>query len=97
MQHTNHRKGGRSVAAKGRGRGLRALRSSKGTERPRKLTSAQERQVFRWANGKRPEQYGFDFGLWTRQIVKELLLERFDVSLSLASIGALLARLGLTA
>lgn len=85
------------AAAKGRGRGLRALRSSKGTGRPRKLTPAQERQVFRWVNGKRPDQYGFDFGLWTRQIVQELLLSRFEVKLSLASIGALLARLGLTA
>ncbi|NDZ16692.1 IS630 family transposase [Variovorax sp. WS11] len=84
------------AAARGRGRGLKALRSTKGTGRPRKLTSAQERQVFRWVNGKRPDQYGFDFGLWTRQIVQELLLARFEVSLSLASIGALLARLGLT-
>ena len=83
--------------AKGRGRGLRALRSSKGTGRPRKLTAAQERQVFRWVNGKRPDQYGFDFGLWTRQVVQELVLQRFEVCLSLASIGALLARLGLTA
>jgi transposase len=72
-------------------------RSTKGTGRPRKLTSAQERQVFRWVNGKRPDQHGFDFGLWTRQIVQELLLSRFEVRLSLASIGALLARLGLTA
>jgi len=85
------------AAAKGRGRGLRALRSTKGTGRPRKLTPAQERQVFRWVNGKRPDQYGFDFGLWTRQIVQELLFTRFNVQLSLASIGALLARLGLTA
>lgn len=85
------------AAAKGRGRGLRALRSTKGTGRPRKLTPTQERQVFRWVNGKRPDQYGFDFGLWTRQIVQELLRSRFDIKLSLASIGALLARLGLTA
>ena len=42
--------------AKGRGQGLRALRSTKGTGRPRKLTPAQERQVFRWVNGKRPDQ-----------------------------------------
>lgn len=53
--------------------------------------------MLRWVNGKRPDQYGFDFGLWTRQIVQELLLTRFGVRLSLASIGALLARLGLTA
>ena len=85
------------AAAKGRGHGLRALRSTKGTGRPRKLTAAQERQVYRWVNGKRPDQHGFDFGLWTRQIVHELLLTRFGVKLSLAAIGTLLARLGLTA
>lgn len=85
------------ATARGRGHGLKALRSTKATGRPRKLTLAQERQVLRWINGKRPDQYGFDFGLWTRQIVQELLLSRFAVRLSLASIGALLARLGLTA
>jgi transposase len=41
-------------AAKGRGRGLAALRSRKGTGRPPKLTAAQGRQVFRWINGKDP-------------------------------------------
>jgi len=83
--------------AQGRGRCVRVLLSTKASGRPRKLTEAQERQVFRWVNGKRPDQYGFDFGLWTRQIVQELLMARFEVKLSLASIGAMLARLGLTA
>lgn len=83
--------------AKGQGRGKRALRSTKATGRPRKLTGAQERQVFGWINGRNPRQYGLDFGLWTRQIVRELVAEKFDVSLSLASVGAMLARLGLTA
>ena len=40
--------------------------------RPNKLAAKQKRQVFRWINGKDPRQYGFDFGLWTRQIVAEL-------------------------
>lgn len=84
------------ATAQGRGHGLKALRSTKGSGRPRKTTAAQEAQVFRWVNGKRPDQHGFDFGLWTRQIVRELLLSQFEVSLSLASVGALLARLGLT-
>lgn len=84
------------AAARGRGKGLRALRSTKGTGRPRKLTGAQEQQVFRWINGKNPQQYGFDFGLWTRQIVQALVAQRFEVQLSLASVGAMLARLGLT-
>lgn len=83
--------------ASSRGRGINALAARKGTGRPRKLTLVQERQVFRWINGKNPMQYGFDFGLWTRQIVRELVAMKFDVRLSLASVGALLARLGLTA
>ncbi len=83
-------------AARGRGRGLKALAARPATGRPRTLTAAQERQVFRWINGKNPMQYGFDFGLWTRQIVRELIARRFGVRLSLASIGAVLARQGLT-
>jgi len=82
--------------ARGRGRGARVLRSSKGTGRPRKLTPAQEQQVLRWINGKNPQQYGFDFGLWTRNLVRELVQAKYAVTLSLASIGAMLARLNLT-
>ncbi|MFL9911983.1 IS630 family transposase [Paraburkholderia sp. RL17-337-BIB-A] len=82
--------------ARGRGRGVRVLLSTKGTGRPRKLTQAQERQVLRWINGKNPMQYGFDFGLWTRNLVRELVQRDFGVTLSLASIGAMLARLNLT-
>lgn len=82
--------------ASGRGKGVKALAARKGSGRPRKLTPVQERQVFRWINGKNPMQYGFDFCLWTRQIVRELVEMKFDVVLSLASVGALLARLGLT-
>lgn len=84
------------ACVRGRGHGVRMLRSRKGTGRPRKLTATQERRVFVWVNGRNPMQYGFDFGLWTRQIVRELVEQRFGVTLSLASIGALLARQGLT-
>ena len=41
--------------------------------------------MFHWINGKNPRQYGFAFGLWTRQIVRELIAQRFGVRLSLAS------------
>lgn len=82
--------------AKGKGAGLRKLMARKASGRPRTLTPKQERQVFHWINGKNPRQYGFDFGLWTRQIVRELVREKFAADLSLASIGALLARLNLT-
>jgi len=36
------------------------------------LGPRQKLQVRRWINGKDPRQYGFDFGLWTRQIVAAL-------------------------
>lgn len=93
-----HRSWGYRIAqrAAGRGRGKRALKSTVGTGRPPKLTAAQEREVFRCMNGKHPHQYGFDFALWTRAIVAAFILERFAVSLSLASVGTMLARLGLT-
>ena len=73
------------TAARGRGHGLHALAARPATGRPRTLTARQERQVFRWINGKNPRQYGFEFGLWTRQIVRELMAQRFGVRLSLAS------------
>ena len=81
--------------AKGR-KGLEALRSRKAGGRPRKLTAVQERKVLRWIDGKDPRQYGFDFGLWTRKAVSDLMARKFGVRLSLASTGYLLARLGLT-
>jgi hypothetical protein len=48
------------------------LTSTRGTGRPRSLSAAQERQVFRWINGRDPRQYGLDFGLWTRPEEKSL-------------------------
>jgi transposase len=82
--------------AKGRGRGLRALRSRKGTGRPRTLTSKQEQQLFRWINGKDPRQHGFDFGLWTRLVVRKLIADKFGANLGVTAVGKLLAKLGLT-
>jgi transposase len=82
--------------ARGRGRGLRALRSRKGTGRPRRLTARQEQRIFRMINGKDPRQYGFDFGLWTRLVVRRLIADKFDANFSVTAVGKLLAKLGLT-
>jgi len=78
------------------GAGLKALRSTKATGRPRSLTPAQERRVFRWVNGRDPRQYGLDFGLWTRLVVAQLIEKKFGVHLGVSAVGALLAKLGLT-
>ena len=49
-----------------------------------------------WINGKDPRQYGFDFGLWTRQIVAALIAQRFDIKLGVTAVGRVLAELDIT-
>lgn len=78
------------------GGGLRMLKSTPATGRPRSLTLKQEQQVFRWVNGRDPRQYGLDFGLWTRRVVADLIERKFDLKLGVTAVGELLARLGLT-
>ena len=77
-------------------RGGDALLSAKPPGRPPRLTPKQKAQVFRWLNGKDPRQYGFDFGLWTRQLVATLVQERFGVPLGVTAVGRLLAAVGIT-
>lgn len=77
-------------------KGTESLRSTKGTGRPRSLTPRQEAQVFRWINGRDPRQYGLDFGLWTRNIVSDLIERKYGVRLCVSTVGYLLNKMGLT-
>jgi transposase len=77
-------------------RGGDVLLSAKPPGRPPRLTPKQKAQVFRWLNGKDPRQYGFDFGLWTRQLVAALVEERFGLALGVTAVGRLLAELNIT-
>jgi len=79
-----------------REKGLAALVPKARTGRNRKLSSVEEQEVKGWIVGVDPRQYGFDFGLWTRQIVSDLIKEKFDIDMKLTSVGDLLHRLGLT-
>ena len=81
---------------RGRGHGKHCLVARPGTGRTPKLTRAQKSQVFRWVNGKNPMPYGFDFALWTRAVVRELIRKKFKIRLSVTSVGSLLAELNLT-
>lgn len=76
--------------------GADALAAKKPTGRPSKLTDKQKQQVKEWINGKNPRQYGFDFGLWTRRIVGELIKDRFGIELGVSAVGSLLCELGIT-
>ena len=61
-----------------------------------KLSDKQGQQVKRWILGKDPRQYGFDFGLWSRRIVRELIATKFGIQLGLTAVGRLLASLEIT-
>lgn len=76
--------------------GLSALRSRKAAGPQPKLAPEQRSQVRVWIVGKDPRQDGFDFGLWTRRIVAQMIEERFGIALSLVAVGRLLASLEIT-
>ena len=73
-----------------------AVHARQGTGRPPVLTPQHTDQVRRWINGKAPRPYGFDVGLWTRQVVGALIAHRFGVPLGRTTVGRLLAQVGIT-
>ena len=76
--------------------GLDVLKSRRAPGRQSTLTARQTAAVRRWICGKDPRQYGFDFGLWTREIVSDLILTRFQKKVSVTTVGRVLARLDIT-
>jgi transposase len=60
------------------------------------LTPQHKVRVRRWISGKDPRQYGFDFGLWTRNIVSALIQEKLGVTFGVTAIGRLLHERGIT-
>jgi transposase len=76
--------------------GVPALKSSKAKGPGSKLDDQQKQRVRSWIVGKDPRQYGFDFGLWTRNIVAEMIGEKFGILLGLTAVGRLLASLNIT-
>src|SRR5262245_22343468 len=80
-----HKKGGEA-----------ALQSRPATGRPPTLSDKEKLQVRRFICGKDPRQYGFDFGLWTRRIVVDLVEDKFEKKLGVTAVGPLLAELDIT-
>ena len=82
--------------AKYREGGIDALRSRKARGKTPKLTGQQLQKLYRFIVGVDPRQLKFEFALWTRGMVRELIRRKFNVSLSDVSVGRLLRKLGLS-
>jgi transposase len=82
--------------AKYREGGRAALAARPVPGRPPKLSGEQMRRLYTLITGTDPRQLEFDFALWTRDLVRQLIRREFRVSLSAVSVGRLLRGLGLS-
>jgi len=85
------------IWAKYKGTGKRSLKNKKrGVRGGKKLTGIQAVEVKKLIKDKLPDQLKMSFGLWTRDAVKQLLIDRYDVELSRWQIGRYLKSWGYT-
>jgi len=82
--------------ARYRAGGWNGLKAKTLAGRPKKISARQMEWLWKTITQSNPLQHRFEFALWTRQMVQILLWEEFGLKLSLASVGRLLAQLGLT-
>jgi transposase len=76
--------------------GREALKAQPIPGRPSKLTDDQMGRLYDWLVGSDPRQLQFDFGLWTRKIVGELIHREFGVRLSASAVSRMLHRMGIS-
>lgn len=76
--------------------GWHALRTGSRSGRPKKLDGKQIRWIYKTIRDKDPLQLKFEFALWTRSMIVELITRQFGIKLSAVSVGRLLTQLGFT-
>jgi transposase len=80
--------------ARYRAGGWHALRTGDRSGRPKKLSGAQVRGIYKTIRDKDPRQLKFAFALWTRPMITDLIKRKFAIKLSRTSVGRLLHQLG---
>jgi transposase len=72
------------------------LKVKKVPGRTPRLTDRQKGQLRGRILGKDPRQFQFDFALWTRAIVRDLIAAKFGVTYSVQQVGNILREMGLS-
>ena len=92
-----HRKTVYKWLATARAGGREALKAKAIPGRPPKLSGEQMRRIYDLVVGSDPRQLKFEFALWTRDMIRELIRREFGVAMSAVSVGRMLKALGLSA
>jgi transposase len=78
-------------------KGLRGLDAKKrGVQSGKKINGKQSAEVRRLIKDKLPDQLKLSFGLWTREAVQQLILDRYGIALSRWQVGRYLKSWGYT-
>lgn len=77
--------------------GPSALETKKTPGPASRLSPTQLSKLYAIITGCDPRQVQFDFGLWTRKIIRDLIRREFGVKLSEVQVGRLLNKMGLSA
>jgi transposase len=76
--------------------GQNGLNAKFGSGRPSKVTPEQMRWIADSVRDSTPNQLRFGFGLWTLRLVGQLIERQFGYTLSLPTLGKVMAQLGFT-
>lgn len=76
--------------------GQKALLAKPIPGRPRKITDEEMRWIANAVKDNSPQQYKFEYGLWTLSLIAELIKRQFGKKLALSSVSRLMKILGFT-